>query len=284
MGGFRARDADRERYVDVIEAAYVDGQLGDADRELRVSRALTAETLDELDALTRDLQNRPAPVVVAPAPAPAPAPRTRARPTVSRGNGSAGKVTGLAVAALVGLVFVGAATSMHSAQEDWATGTEHAVPWEEYEAAPDAAWMLTAAGVRSSIRRYEAEFGTTEAHELGLYPRRISAQVPVRGTRPRAERWTWDGEWQRRTGPARPTGTSEAFDLSALDVEALFDNVRAAKQDLGVTEAQLSRVVVRASTAGEASVTIHVDNGYQHSGFLETTLDGRVVRSVPHEG
>ena len=46
MGGFRAKDADRDRYVDVIESAYVDGQLGDQDRELRISRALTAETLD----------------------------------------------------------------------------------------------------------------------------------------------------------------------------------------------------------------------------------------------
>ena len=59
MGGFRAKDADRDRYVDIIEAAYVDGQLGEQDRELRVSRALTAETLDELDSLTRDLQRPP---------------------------------------------------------------------------------------------------------------------------------------------------------------------------------------------------------------------------------
>lgn len=44
MSGFRARNADRDRYVDIIESAYVDGQLGDEDRELRVSRALTAET------------------------------------------------------------------------------------------------------------------------------------------------------------------------------------------------------------------------------------------------
>ena len=70
MGGFRASDADRERYVDVIETAYVDGQLGDQDRELRVSRALTAETLDELDLLTRDLQNQPAPVVARRTPPP----------------------------------------------------------------------------------------------------------------------------------------------------------------------------------------------------------------------
>ena len=87
MGGFRAKDADRERYVEVIETAYVDGQLGDQDRELRISRALTAETLDELDGLTRDLQNQPAPVVVR-----RPAPRvveaaSRRSPTGARRSG-----------------------------------------------------------------------------------------------------------------------------------------------------------------------------------------------------
>ena len=42
MGDFRAKDADRDRFVELIEAAYVDGQLGDADRDLRVGRALSA--------------------------------------------------------------------------------------------------------------------------------------------------------------------------------------------------------------------------------------------------
>ena len=56
MREFRARDADRDRFVELIEAAYVDGQIGAADRELRVGRALSAETLDELETLTRDLQ------------------------------------------------------------------------------------------------------------------------------------------------------------------------------------------------------------------------------------
>ena len=79
MREFRAKDADRDRFVELIEAAYVDGQLGPADRELRVGRALSAETLDELETLTRDLQLPPGTVV--PATAPAPAPR---RPPVAR--------------------------------------------------------------------------------------------------------------------------------------------------------------------------------------------------------
>ena len=59
MRGFRAKDADRDRFVELIEAAYVDGQLNSADRDLRVGRALSAETIDELQTLTRDLQLPP---------------------------------------------------------------------------------------------------------------------------------------------------------------------------------------------------------------------------------
>ena len=279
MGGFRAKDADRERYVDVIETAYVDGQLGDADRELRVSRALTAETLDELEALTRDLQNRPAPVVVEPAPAPAPA--RPARPPAPRAGG-AGKVVGLAVSAGVALVFIGATSSMHSAQEDWASSTDYAeVPWEQAEA--DDGHLLTAAQVRTFLRRYEAKFHTTEAYEVGFFPHRVNVSVPVRGSRPRFEQWSWDGDWEREAGPARADGTAGLVDLTTLDVRTLFDNVEVAEQDLGVVGGELSRVLVQGASKGEAVVTIHVHNGYQDTAALVTTTDGRVTRSEPHE-
>lgn len=76
MGDFRARDADRDRFVELIEAAYVDGQLGDPDRELRVAQALNAASLDELQALTRDLQLPPGSAV-----SPAVVSTTPVRPT-----------------------------------------------------------------------------------------------------------------------------------------------------------------------------------------------------------
>ena len=74
MRGFRAKDEDRDRFVELIEAAYVDGQLNSADRELRVGRALSAETLDELETLTRDLQQPPGAVVRPTVDVPSPAP------------------------------------------------------------------------------------------------------------------------------------------------------------------------------------------------------------------
>ncbi len=39
MRGFGVKDGERERFVALIEAAYADGQIGDADRDLRLGRA-----------------------------------------------------------------------------------------------------------------------------------------------------------------------------------------------------------------------------------------------------
>src|SRR5687768_2659438 len=105
MRGFRAKDEDRDRFVELIEAAYVDGQIGAEDRELRVSRALSAATLDELEALTRDLQRPPGHDVVRPSPvAPAPSAARPPAPSAARPPGPAAAVLALGiVVALIGV-------------------------------------------------------------------------------------------------------------------------------------------------------------------------------------
>jgi hypothetical protein len=65
----RIADADRDRTVDRLRAAAAEGRLDPDELEERVSRALSARTQSDLDAVLRDL---PAPRVPAPAPAPAP--------------------------------------------------------------------------------------------------------------------------------------------------------------------------------------------------------------------
>jgi|SRR4051794_29718155 hypothetical protein len=51
----RASDADRERVVDVLNAALADGRLTDEEHSGRVHAALTARTLGSLASLTLDL-------------------------------------------------------------------------------------------------------------------------------------------------------------------------------------------------------------------------------------
>lgn len=287
MGGFRAKDADRDRYVDVIEAAYVDGQLGEQDRELRVSRALTAETLDELDALTRDLQNRPRPVVAHRSPPPVVAPTrapvasaTPAQWPVTPKDGGPLRALGVVAAG----VFAVAVWTTASADRPTPEVDYSAIPWSEIDGPSDVGYEMSASDVRRFLRRYESRFDTDAAYEVGFFSDRVSAHVPLPGSHRRFEVWTWDGDWRRDARPARVDPTASVVDLSALDVAALFDNIEVARRDLGVRRAELSHVLVRPAAGGGTAVTIHVRNGFGHRGFLQTTPQGEVVGSVPHEG
>lgn len=61
----RVADADRDRTVEQLRSAAAEGRLDPDELEERVSKALTARTQSDLDALLRDL---PAPRVPVPAP------------------------------------------------------------------------------------------------------------------------------------------------------------------------------------------------------------------------
>jgi hypothetical protein len=281
MGGFRAKDADRERYVDIIEAAYVDGQLGEQDRELRVSRALTAQTLDELDALTRDLQDRPVPVAARVDTPSAAAPRA-AKLVV----GGAFAVITLAVLLIFGAVGLALFSVTGESDESPAvviSGEAVPVPAEVDVVEEQPSFAMTAPEVGRFVRAYEREFGTLDAYDVGFYPTRVGVQVPVRGSRPRFERWTWDGEWTQDTEAAAVRGPGEVIDLGALDLRRLFANIATARKTLRVERGRLTHVLVN-DWSEVPTVNIYIGNRFDESGYLKTTLSGEVLRSFPHDG
>lgn len=276
MDGMRARDADRDRFVELIEAAYVDGQLGGEDRELRVTRALSAETVDELRALTRDLQ-APAGVVATDVAT------TRARPRLT-----AQLVAFLALVVLMGVGAVSLVLLAVTGETDSATSTEVSVGTESSPALPQvvtsAPFRMQPARVRDFLRDYEAQFDTLDAYEAGFYPARVGVRVPVRGSRPRFERWSYDGGWRQDTEASAVRPPSPVVDLGALDVRRLFANIAAARKTLGVQRGQLSHVLVNTWTEGRPTVNIYVANSFEESGYLKTTLSGDVIRSFPYDG
>jgi hypothetical protein len=282
MRGFRAKDADRDRHVEVIEAAYVDGQIGDADRELRVSRALSAETLDELETLTRDLQGRPVPV--APRVDTPSADVPRAAKVAVGGLFVVITIVALLVFGMVGLAFMSAGPngSTTTVVETW--GEDVAVPVEEQVDGAAPSFEMTAPEVRRFVRAYEREFGTLEAYDVGFYPTRVGVQVPVRGSRPRFERWTWDGEWTQDTEAAAVTGISEVVDLATLDVRRLFANIATARKSLRVDRGRLTHVLFHRWQGEAPSVNIYIGNSFGESGYLRTRPSGDVVRAYPADG
>ena len=280
MRGFRAKDEDRDRFVELIEAAYVDGQLGAEDRELRVARALSAETLDELQTLTRDLQPPPGHGVVPSSPTrPAARPRRLAGALVALG----------ALVAVLG-VGVGSLVLFASSDTDSATSTvespavsapdvEEPVTEEEPAVRP---FEMTAPHVRKFLRGYEAKFGTLDAFSTVFYPTRVSMEVPVRGSRPRAERWSYDGTWRRDSEASAVSGPGGIVDLGVIEVDRLFANIAKAKKVLRVQRGALTHVGVR-NWDGVLTVNIYVGNRFNESGYLMTTSSGEEIRRFPYD-
>ncbi len=283
MGSFRAKDADRDRFVELIEAAYVDGQLSDADRELRVGRALSSETVGELESLTRDLQ---LPQGYVP-----PAPPTR---TPARAPSRTGTARGVLVGLVLFVVLVGAgvtgvvALAMFavSGEPDVVTsqGVESApVPIEESTAAtPGASFRMTVPQVRAFVKAYEEEFGTLEAFEVGFFPERVGVQVPVRGSRPRMERWTWTGEWRQDTEAAAVIGPNQRVDVGAIDVRRMFANIAAARRTLDVEKGRFTHALLIRWGEEPAELNIYVGNEFNESGYLSSTPAGAITRRHPY--
>ena len=143
---------------------------------------------------------------------------------------------------------------------------------------------MTAAQVRRFLDSHEAEFGTLDTFEAGFYPTRVGVQVPVRGSRARMERWSYDGAWTQDTEARRVIGAEGTLDLGQLDVDRLFANIRRAERTLDVPRGELSYVLVNTWTDGEPTVNIYVGNDFDETGYLKTTLGGDVVRAFPYDG
>jgi len=103
----------------------------------------------------------------------------------------------------------------------------------------------------------------------------------VRGSRPRFERWTWDGAWRQDTAASAVTGPSGIIEVGSIDVRRLFDNIATARRTLRVQGGRLTHVLVN-DWSDLPTVTIYIGNDFGESGHLRTTLAGEVLRSYPY--
>jgi hypothetical protein len=288
MRGFRAKDADRDRFVELIEAAYVDGQLGTEDRELRVTRALSAETLDELETLTRDLQ-LPA-GYVPPQPPAGPAFRPQRLVGMLVALGAVVVVLGAGVVSLVLFASTGSDTGGSTGVDmisEQASPVPVPVPGAEEPGESEVEpFAMTANQVSRFLRRYETRFGTLDAWDVSFYPARVSVDVPVRGSRPRFETWSWDGGWERTSEPRATSPSHTAVvDLGRIGPARLMANIRTAERTLDVQRGTFSHAVLWPFDEVGPTLNLHVTNTFGESGYLRTTLAGdRIVLRLPYGG
>lgn len=273
----RARDADRDQIVDAIESAFVDGQLTDAEREERVTQALRAKTLGELRSLVRDLQTdqalsespgaespHPGPADPGP-PEPGPHPARRPRAPQTRPTWLGRRSLLIAGGAGVGLVAVSAGVWL----------------WRGFSR-PD---FTTPKGFATFLAEYRAKFETLDTLKVVLYPDYAVVDVPLRGSAPRHESWTFrDDSWSEFADPSVNSASVALVHLDEVNAEAWPALIRRAKHTLNVEDPNSLYLVIDYWTVFDDAprVSIVVSNTYGETGILETSLAGDVVTSQPY--
>ncbi len=315
-GGPSGRD--REQLEERIRRVADEGRISEADRDIRLGNVRSAASRAELDLMSRDLDQLEASVVasapgvtapVGAAGAATPAPYSRFDPQdVPTVEGPTVVVTGsrraLSVVVLVAVVavvvgaiiafiaFVGhrvsstPPTALPPAQTDDASPSGGASSGSS--TGPDVAggYALSVPGIRGFLATYAHKFGTTRVVDLVLYPDYAVVDVPVQGGRGRQAGWVYrnDSGWTSFGGVRAVFPGSSTVDTRQLDVPALVRNIARAPATLKVESPSQTYVVIRFIPRIEQvpSVDIHVANDFQESGYLATTLDGKVERAYPY--
>lgn len=298
-GRKRARTTDRELAVEAITLAYVDGQIGAADRDERVSRALTTSSLDGLRPLLADLQVPSHVRLPEPDGAKASAP---ARVASKRGRSyswaesrlrfqqaSRWEKTVLLAAVVGGPLALLAAVAVGADDQ------------------PAAIDLHSAPGIEQLVDDVEDEFGSTQVLEVELHDTWARVFVPIEGTA-RYRHYTYGNSDARFTdtefsdsgqGGTTEDAAPDLIDLAALDAARLAGNIEQARLDLGV-EGDVDVMVTLADermatdfsargrfASGERDMPAHVEislvNEFFEEASLTTDLSGQELGREPRE-
>ncbi|MFI5428431.1 DUF1707 domain-containing protein [Aeromicrobium sp. UC242_57] len=180
----RARDVDRDVAIEIVEAAWADGQLTRDEYEQRVDRLLQASTLADLERDILDLQ--PEGVVWRPRPSSAtttPAPPVRHEPTTPSTKLSV--LTGLVLAG------VGVAALAFVVRPGSASSPDAPTP----QPAKTSASLLTPEAFNLAREALDEHSGSDTVYTAMLTSEALSVIRPTTAAGTDAVKTTWDGEW-----------------------------------------------------------------------------------------
>ncbi|MEP9362014.1 DUF1707 domain-containing protein [Nocardioides sp. CN2-186] len=277
----RARDKDRDAAIEVVEAAWADGQIVEADRDKRVEELLRAQTLGEITMLTHDLQADSAPAAPAPPAPPYSAPS--AMPDVPVAAARTGKpsramlVVPLVVVALTiagigaGIAVVVSAVGDSVDVGGGPSGQTYA-PGVEPEG--DDVNVLSEQGYADLVAAIESANGSDQAFSAVLYPTYAVLDLPVDATSHRESSWYWNGDLEEEDGM---TGTSsdERFALRSVDPAVV---VRLVKQVRGEVEDPTTwYAVVGAPREDRSMIWAYASNDYDETVYLGARRNGTIT-------
>lgn len=274
-GGASQQDIDLA--VKVVELAGAEGQIVDADRDLRISQLKSVQTKAEIDVVLGSLRQRLPPPVPEPPSVPATADltsplsaagRTRSLPFVPL---LGGLVT--VVAAIVGVVFL--VNLLSGVDLDSAPSGS---PPPGSQPSPTPADVLSATGFRALLAAIQAQTGTTDVFDATLYPGYASVQLPVDRETRRQAYYYWDGVTLKESN-SFGRSSNPRIDLATIDVATMQRLVRLARRQ--VEEPISWYVIVRAPDASDQAVLYaYASNKFSEGGYVSADARGKVVRKV----
>jgi hypothetical protein len=304
-------ERDRSALVARIRRAAEQGRIGTADRDIRLGNVASAQTMAELDLMSRELDqlettlaSAPAPVTSWAGPTPPAVADEIADKAVDTAKATARSI-GVVTLVIVVLVLVGAGISGLVAfrsssgssdpslvlqdpspiTPDTDPSTDLQVDGSDAATPTGSAYALTGPGIRTFLARYRAQFHTTEVVDLTMYGDYVVVNVPLPG---KARHVGW--LYRNGSGFTSFGGISANFpgavpvDTQRLALGPLLRNIARARATLAVEDPTTTYVIVRFYRGADdvPSVDIHVANDFHESGYLATRLDGTVERAYPY--
>ena len=265
----KARDADRDAAIEVVEAAHADGQISRPDYDLRVDRLLRATTVGELQMLIQDLrlpegEEVTEAVEVATAVDEASPPAARPRP-----NLSSAKIVLFAAAAVLalGLAIPLVLVSSGVSNEHVASGSAEAGSTVD---------LTSGRGFTRLVREVEAKTGSSTVFNAVIYPTYAVVEVPEDAQSQRSFGWYYNGEWDEWTG--KGTAEEERFELDQINGRTLAALVKEAR---GLVDKPTTSYVIVNALGRDHGVCMSVYAGNEHAetAYLDARCDGTVVRT-----
>ena len=279
----RARDNDRDAAIEVVEAAWADGQIIEADRDKRVEQLRMAQTLAEIRMITHDLHPPSGPAVPVPSPVAVPAPPVvdygppspaagTSYPTLDQVTATPpGKVSRIACLIPLAVVLVIAVASI-SGIVALVGGIGDAI--DTGSIGGEEADVLSVGGYRALLTAVEEETGSTVAFSAVLYPTYGSVELPVDRTSQRAAYWSWDGS-VLTNNDSKTTSSFRRTDLSRVDPAVIVDLVE--KVQKNVEDPTSYYAIVRAPDDDRAVIWAYASNEYGESEYLGARRDGTIT-------
>lgn len=261
----RARDTDREAAIEIVSAAYADGQLTSAEHGERVTRLRAARTFADLDAQLVDLQ-RPGQSTWS-----APARRSVfGSGAVAAASRKKAVLVGVGFAVVAGVV-AWTFTSSPSPDPSFPQSGVAQTP------APDSITNpMTPEGWRDFLVALEEQTGSTVVLEAYLRTDSVSVTVPVEGPKSasgdRVLKYMWDGEWS-----AGDPGTSDYRhkDLAKIDPETFAPAMEFVASEIEEPENQ--DVSMFGNLREGACFAAYASNRFDETEMRYFTCDGTVM-------